>query len=1342
MAHVRKAFSTIVDEWLLLHATTVDQLEVDEYGDLKGRLASSFFTYHAAEAVAELLCVECHKAEPMRKTPDAATASGLLLAACGFCGCVHGSIKKEAACMHLHARTNPITFAATATSLLRALPGGESTVGVTFGDLQAIVRQSATPLAFHPLHPAEAPPPLKRIRRNLEPDMLSIRLNEDLLNQSFCQQQSQVPSFLSGFTPDLVQAELASTPVYFDPSAEEEFDPSAVEVVAVALMRPSPQGDAWELLLVQRAPEIDRSVGKWHNPGGWKRNGELPVEAAAREIFEELGVVAWNLVRVGPSIRAQHPSSTAGPLLALYATTSWSGEPTLKEHQQNFGWWRVDSSDAQLPRPALRSLAQCLTSLRALRPPRSSSLPRFASQLLPHASHLRRSAPIPVGAASPPMRTYVLSIVLQDAMHWCTTDGMPEPECRSICDHRLHFIKRSAFLKYDITHEQLLVPASSLADTDRLHHQYNQLLPLIAARMLTRFEVEPSYERFVFLGCFEAYELHDILSPLDGAMGTLQRLLHGCHGFCPGSLPFTKALGPAVVQEWQRVFGGGTLPHQACFALSRESLRITLSEATINAARDKVAQLSLELQPMFDELNALLLPPALLLPTTTLRPLPHRQLGPPPPSPPTSPPAPPPPPSPPASPPASPLLPLDGTGRKFRHLPPRHGESLATLQSESFLSLVFPLLGHLPRPSVCDDILECWYIIDGHEKRFGSRVDAVERRRFASIPTELHEAISRVACFFIRQSSRGDLMLAAVQITWMDPWALRGLHNDNPDHGDAIGTMVISGAGTVVLTEVPDEPTAPRCEVTLTEGDCYILFGKGLSHSKHAIAAGPEGRLSITFRFVYDLQAARRAVYRSDGPSTVYVPRPPNGRTAAPPAASPPPSPPVSPPATPPASPPVPSTPLSERKITSAVWRAVFCYGDLEDARALAFVSRSLYRAASRVGCWVWDPARTSRLVRDLPRISRLPTTAVRTIQRIVRGWLLRRSCRPQTLTIELPAIHFAAPLPRGMGIGRAQLHPDTLGVLDRVEQLSGHVAVPPAASPPPSPPTSPPGQAVTAGLHVAGAHVSLQLRVSQEPEAGPRTESEPRSVRASTRAPPRDLEAAHLPPLGNPLTLGDPRALHVPRITRVTLPCIRLGTRDGVVVGPTTLMLADGSGRLRQLGLHTQVRVPRGGLLALVRGTLHEHDGDGADTGWGYHFAIDCQRSIGPGYHPSTCIPGSRVMQRYVRDYPWEAINEPADGTDANAVALYWCARKVRSDYSTRKRVGCYAIHAARELQAGEEIFWRYSGGADDTYASHRTYVPGEPAPPLSPRWDVPEDETPAAHFGARTPADACFAV
>ena len=41
--------------------------------------------------------------------------------------------------------------------------------------------------------------------------------------------------------------------------------------------------------------------------------------------------------------------------------------------------------------------------------------------------------------------------------------------------------------------------------------------------------------------------------------------------------------------------------------------------------------------------------------------------------------------------------------------------------------------------------------------------------------------------------------------------------------------------------------------------------------------------------------------------------------------------------------------------------------------------------------------------------------------------------------------------------------------------------------------------------------------------------------------------EAAHLAPLSNPLRLGDPRALRVPRITRVTEPWIRLGTRDGV---------------------------------------------------------------------------------------------------------------------------------------------------------------------------------------------------
>lgn len=100
-------------------------------------------------------------------------------------------------------------------------------------------------------------------------------------------------------------------------------------VVAVALLNRDGR------ILMQRRPEGKEHGGLWEFPGGKIDPGEGAVDAALREMEEELGV--------GLDADALYPVSFAENgsgrriLLLLYAAHIWRGEPEAREGQ-HFEW--------------------------------------------------------------------------------------------------------------------------------------------------------------------------------------------------------------------------------------------------------------------------------------------------------------------------------------------------------------------------------------------------------------------------------------------------------------------------------------------------------------------------------------------------------------------------------------------------------------------------------------------------------------------------------------------------------------------------------------------------------------------------------------------------------------------------------------------------------------------------------------------------------------------------------------------------------------------------------------------------------------------------------------------
>jgi 8-oxo-dGTP diphosphatase len=115
--------------------------------------------------------------------------------------------------------------------------------------------------------------------------------------------------------------------------------------------------DARGRILLAERPSGKHLAGLWEFPGGKCEDGEAPVDALARELREEIGVVVES---AHPLIGVPHSYPENDILLDVWQVTAWSGTPHPHEGQR-LAWIEADALDRVEMPPADRPV---LTALR------------------------------------------------------------------------------------------------------------------------------------------------------------------------------------------------------------------------------------------------------------------------------------------------------------------------------------------------------------------------------------------------------------------------------------------------------------------------------------------------------------------------------------------------------------------------------------------------------------------------------------------------------------------------------------------------------------------------------------------------------------------------------------------------------------------------------------------------------------------------------------------------------------------------------------------------------------------------------------------------------------------
>jgi mutator protein MutT len=110
--------------------------------------------------------------------------------------------------------------------------------------------------------------------------------------------------------------------------------------------------------LICQRPLNKRHGGLWEFPGGKCEPGETDVDAARRELREELGVA---VIEVGAELFAVHDAGS--PFLIAFVPVSFDGEPACLEHLA-LAWETPQALDDYALAPSDRAFVDWLKARR------------------------------------------------------------------------------------------------------------------------------------------------------------------------------------------------------------------------------------------------------------------------------------------------------------------------------------------------------------------------------------------------------------------------------------------------------------------------------------------------------------------------------------------------------------------------------------------------------------------------------------------------------------------------------------------------------------------------------------------------------------------------------------------------------------------------------------------------------------------------------------------------------------------------------------------------------------------------------------------------------------------
>jgi len=121
---------------------------------------------------------------------------------------------------------------------------------------------------------------------------------------------------------------------------------------------------AWEILLLRRAAGT-RCTGAWEAVHGRIEEGELPEDAAIREVREESGLAVERLYNVAVQPFYLHDSAVVTLAVAFAAIVAPASEPVLAEEHDEAVWLPLGAAGPRLAWPRSRAAVADIAILLA-----------------------------------------------------------------------------------------------------------------------------------------------------------------------------------------------------------------------------------------------------------------------------------------------------------------------------------------------------------------------------------------------------------------------------------------------------------------------------------------------------------------------------------------------------------------------------------------------------------------------------------------------------------------------------------------------------------------------------------------------------------------------------------------------------------------------------------------------------------------------------------------------------------------------------------------------------------------------------------------------------------------